>query len=531
MISQYPARPLSRKVAFLTARFCYKRALSRQIGLGTVSATNQAMRRKLTVILASDVAGYSRLVAMDEEDTVRRFREAAAEFAALVKQHQGRIFNTAGDAILAEFASAVDATRCAIAIQDSNNARSAAVPSQRQLVFRIGLAVGDVVIGDTGDLLGDAVNVAARLEGIADPGGICASEEIVTHVQNKIPLGTIDIGKQSLRNIQRPIRAFKIAPNVQTASGSHGASTSKRQNRFPKLHVLSMAAIATAVLAVVLIWKLQPFSQLAAPAVAGPPFDAAKVPLVTDLVRSSLADFARQPSVKAVAISRVGWGVATGARDTLSAEREALDRCRKRDQKGDCRIYALGNTVVWPPLRLPLPADLHAEPLNEPLAPQLLAAVKGAPNAAGLQAYLADSNHKALAISESGFSSMKGRETQAEAIRLAVERCSDFARSPCLLLSVDGLLSVKIPTSYGVVRPFTLAGEIEMPETDKDRIGQVYSDKDWRALARGASNQWYAVSAMASETAAADGALKVCHAAEQACKLWAVGNFRVAEKR
>ena len=95
-----------------------------------MAAVNQDMRRKLTVILASDVAGYSRLIGEDEEDTVRRFREIAAEFAGFVAQHQGRIFNTAGDAILAEFASAVDATRCAIAIQGSNNARNAAVPAQ-----------------------------------------------------------------------------------------------------------------------------------------------------------------------------------------------------------------------------------------------------------------------------------------------------------------------------------------------------------------------------------------------------------------
>ena len=248
-------------------------------------------------------------------------------------------------------------------------------------------------------------------------------------------------------------------------------------------------------------------------------------------MRSALADFAREPSFKAIAISRIGWGVASGAHDTVSAEREALDRCRKRDQKGDCRIYALGNQVVWPALRLPLPADLHVEPSNVPLVPQQLASVKGVPNAAGLQAYLADSNHKALAISDNGFSSMKDRETQTEAIRLAVERCSDFARAPCLLISVDGFLSVKIPTSYGVVRPYTLAGETEMSEADKVRIGKIYGAKDWRALARGASNTWYAVSAMESEAAAAEGALKACHAAEQDCKLWAIGNFRVAEKR
>ena len=499
-------------------------------GDSVVAAANPDMRRKLTVILASDVAGYSRLIGADEEDTVRRFREAAAAFADRVRKHQGRIFNTAGDAILAEFASAVDALRCAIAIQDANNARNAAVPPERRLVFRIGLALGDVVVGETGDLLGDAVNIAARLEGIADPGGICASEDVLNHVQNKIPLNATDIGRQSLKNIQRPIHAFKIAPGDQREGAGVAAPRSETRRRFSRPLVWSAAALAAAVLAVFLLWKLQPlWLHPAAPAVASVPFDAAKVPLVTDRVRGALSDFTREPSFKAIAISRIGWGVVSGARDTVSAEREALDRCRKRDQKGDCRIYALGNRVVWPALRLPLPADLHAEPLNEPLVPRELAAVKGVPNAAGLQAYLAEGNHKALAISDSGFSSMKDRETQAEAIRLAVERCSDFARTPCLLLSVDGFLAVKIPTTHGAVRPFTLAGESEMSEADKARIGPIYAGTDWRALARGASKTWYAVNAMTSEAAAVDGALRACRTAEQDCKLWAIGNFRVAQ--
>ena len=500
-------------------------------GASVVAAASQDLRRKLTVILASDVAGYSRLVGEDEEDTVRRFREIAAEFAGFVQQHQGRIFNTAGDAILAEFASAVDATRCAIAIQGTNNARNAEVPAQRRIIFRIGLAVGDVVVGDAGDLMGDAVNIAARLEGIADPGGICASEDILKHVENKIPLDATDIGKQSLKNIQRPIHAFKIAPADGNAGVKRIKLVSKVPTRFPTLRVVSASALAVAALAAFLVWKLEPFSPHATPARAGVPFDAAKVPLVTDRVRSALADFAREPSYKAIAISRIGWGVASGARDTVSAEREALDRCRKRDQKGDCRIYALGNRVVWPLLRLPLPADLRTEPLNEPLVPQQLSAVKGVPNVAGLQAYLADSNHKALAISDSGFSSMKDRETQAEAIRLAVERCSDFAHAPCLLMAVDGFLSVKIPSSFGAVRPFTLAGEAEMSEADKARIGKIYSARDWRALARGASQQWYAVSDMASEKAAADAVLTACRASERDCTLWAIGNFRVTDKR
>src|SRR5580658_9829920 len=106
------------------------------------------MKRRLTVILASDIAGYSRLVATDEEDTVHRFKDAAGAFADRVARYHGRVFNTAGDAILAEFDSAVDATRCATDIQDANNAHNAAVAADRRLLFRIGIAIGDVMVAD-----------------------------------------------------------------------------------------------------------------------------------------------------------------------------------------------------------------------------------------------------------------------------------------------------------------------------------------------------------------------------------------------
>ena len=154
------------------------------------------MRRRLTVILASDIAGYSRLVAEDEEETVHRFKRAENVFSDLVTKYHGRVFNTVGDAILAEFDSAVDATRCAIDIQDANNAQNAAAAEGRRLLFRIGIAIGDVLVADNGDLLGDAVNIAARLESIAEPGGICVSEDIRIHVLNKIRLNLIDLGEQ-----------------------------------------------------------------------------------------------------------------------------------------------------------------------------------------------------------------------------------------------------------------------------------------------------------------------------------------------
>jgi hypothetical protein len=298
------------------------------------------------------------------------------------------------------------------------------------------------------------------------------------------------------------------------------------------------AAALLAILGTLLVvqrMSLSPPAAVPLPALAGADhhFDPASVPLVTDRVRSSLLDYARQPDFKAIALSRIGWGVSSGLADSVTAERDALDRCKKRDPNGDCRIYALGDNVVWPPSPPLLPADFHPEPLDIPLLPADLAIVKGMPSAAGLDVFLKGKDHKALAASgaDAGFSSMVDRDDQGEAIRLAVERCSDFAKLPCLLLSVDGLLTVRIPRAHGIVRPYTLAGETEMSEADKQHIGRIYGGKDWRALAKGGSGRWYAINAAESEIAAADRVLQDCRQAETACQLRAIGNFRIDPTR
>jgi hypothetical protein len=144
--------------------------------------------------------------------------------------------------------------------------------------------------------------------------------------------------------------------------------------------------------------------------------------------------------------------------------------------------------------------------------------------------YLKAENHRALAIGLNSAFQYEGRATPAEAVRLAIERCSDFAQSPCLVLSVDGLLTFPLPQSHRIAAPFTLAGEPEMTEADRERIGQIYGGTDWRALAKGQSGRWYAVGGQASESAAVEAALKTCRAAESDCELYAIGNFRVGEK-
>jgi len=168
------------------------------------------MKRKIAAIFAADIAGYSRLVAEDEEETLRRlasYRQVTDDFIA---RSGGRIFNTAGDAVLAEFSSAVEAVRCAIDIQESLRTRNLAYPPSRHMSFRIGITIGDVVERD-GDLLGDGVNIAARLEGLAEVGGICISRAVHEQVANKLSVQFADIGAQEVKNIPNPVHAFMVS--------------------------------------------------------------------------------------------------------------------------------------------------------------------------------------------------------------------------------------------------------------------------------------------------------------------------------
>jgi class 3 adenylate cyclase len=172
--------------------------------------TNQdAIERRLATILSSDVADYSRLMGSNEEATVQALRGHRAVFEALLKQHHGRIFNTAGDAILAEFPSAVEAVRCATEIQSALQTRNEHLPDDQKMLFRMGINLGDVVV-QGGDLLGDGVNVAARIQAVAEPGGICISGSVYDQIQNKLSLQFKPLGDQSFKNIAQPVRTFTI---------------------------------------------------------------------------------------------------------------------------------------------------------------------------------------------------------------------------------------------------------------------------------------------------------------------------------
>ena len=166
--------------------------------------------RRLAAILAADVAGYSRLIGADEGGTLKRLAAIRAEVTdPKIAEHHGRIVKTMGDGLLVEFASVVDALRCAVEVQREVAGRNTGVPPDNRIEFRIGINMGDIVVED-GDIFGDGVNVAAHLEGLADPGGICVSRVVHDQVRDKLDFAFEDLGEQQVKNIARPVRVFRV---------------------------------------------------------------------------------------------------------------------------------------------------------------------------------------------------------------------------------------------------------------------------------------------------------------------------------
>jgi len=176
-------------------------------------ATTTATRR-LAAILAADVAGYSRLMGADEEGTHKRLQAHRRELVdPKIREHSGRVVKNTGDGMLAEFSSVVDAVRCAVELQRVMIDREAVVPEERRIRFRIGINLGDVIVEDA-DIFGDGVNVAARLEALAEPGGICISRVVRDQIRDKLPYAFADLGEQSVKNIARPVRVYALRPET-----------------------------------------------------------------------------------------------------------------------------------------------------------------------------------------------------------------------------------------------------------------------------------------------------------------------------
>jgi adenylate cyclase len=174
-------------------------------------------KRKLTAILSADVKGYSRLMGEDDEATVRTITAYREVITEVVQKHKGRVVDSPGDNILAEFASVIDAVRSAVEIQQELEAKNAELPDERKMEFRIGVNLGDV-IHEQERIYGDGVNVAARIESLAEAGGICVSGTVFDQIESKLPLGYEFLGEQSVKNISKPVRIYKALMDPEAHS-------------------------------------------------------------------------------------------------------------------------------------------------------------------------------------------------------------------------------------------------------------------------------------------------------------------------
>lgn len=175
------------------------------------------MERRLAAILAADVAGYSRLMATDEEGTLATLNEYRRTIGEIVAGHSGRIFGSAGDSLVIEFASPVQAVRAAVAIQRALDRHNTDLPADRRMAFRIGINLGDVMV-EGGNLMGDGVNVASRLQEIAAPGGICISGALRDQIDSKLQFPITRLGERTLKNIPRPISVYRVGWRLQEAA-------------------------------------------------------------------------------------------------------------------------------------------------------------------------------------------------------------------------------------------------------------------------------------------------------------------------
>ena len=215
--------------------------------------SDQGFKRKLTAILSADVVGYSRLMEDDEEATIRTLNAFRASMSALIKQHRGRVVDTTGDNLLSEFISAVDAVNCAVEIQRDLAERNAELPYERKMEFRIGVNVGDVVEEDD-RIYGDGVNIAARVEGLAEAGGICISGRAYDQVGNKFGLEYEDLGEHNVKNITRPIRVYRVLSYPGAAAHRVVQAKETLGRRWRKI-ILSSAAVAVVVVVVFGVWQ------------------------------------------------------------------------------------------------------------------------------------------------------------------------------------------------------------------------------------------------------------------------------------
>lgn len=549
------------------------------------------MKRKIAAIFAADIAGYSRLVAEDEEETLRRlasYRQVTDDFIA---KGGGRIFNTAGDAVLAEFPSAVEAVRCAIDIQESLRTRNMAYPQSRQMSFRIGITIGDVVERD-GDLLGDGVNIAARLEGLAEVGGICISRAVHEQVANKLSVQFADIGAQEVKNIPTPVHAYMVAmrredgtyatPQVKKPAKAQGAPQPNWM--WPgAVTVVSLAAIGVGGFLYFTKLETSAPSKVAAPTsvpspapsavAAAPPsalpvaaptpvpaataamvppasppspmvvssekFAAANIPFVGDKTRATLAsDYAPAADFKAFSLNIGGLNAFVTAQPSEEAAKSAaVEQCQKRADAAQsprkCELYAVGDTVVYAPGRPPMPPlpwIRHDAATEQPFAARAVPLTRDGGKARLENVYAPARKNKAVALGPGGALFFPiALDSVEEAVRRALESCGGIAGVPCLLVALNDNFVVPIPTTLKVTGFFTAAGNTMISADARDDVARRLADASsgWNAVAVGAAGRPGLGLKAATEQDAINGALAECVKRDGNCQVIAIGPFSV----
>jgi class 3 adenylate cyclase len=517
------------------------------------------MKRKIAAIFAADIAGYSRLVAEDEEETLRRlasYRSVTDEFIA---RSGGRIFNTAGDAVLAEFPSAVEAVRCAIDIQESLRTRNMAYPASRQMSFRIGITIGDVVERDDGDLLGDGVNIAARLEGLAEAGGICVSRSVHEQVANKLSVQFDDIGAQEVKNIPTPVHAYMVAMRREDgtlATPQFKKPTSVRAPAGPNwmwpVAVTLVCLVAIGVGGFLYFARMEmrhdarrlasaPHTATATPAPpsSGEKFAAETVPFVSDRFRHFLAgEYATATDYKAVALNLNGIvGIISGQPSEEAAKNAALEQCQKRadavQSPRKCEIYVVGNTVIYPHGRPPMPSLpwFQRDPsVEKPFAAKDMPLVRD-PGKARLESnYVPGKKSKSIAVGPGGqFIFYTGGESTGESVRRTLETCGAIAGVACMIVAVDDAFVVSVPTAFKVTGLFEAASNSSIAADARDDVVRKLAEplSGWNAVAVGASGRPGLALKAASEQTAVSESLGNCARSDSDCHIIAIVPFSV----
>ncbi|MBR0966923.1 adenylate/guanylate cyclase domain-containing protein [Bradyrhizobium diazoefficiens] len=544
------------------------------------------MKRKIAAIFAADIAGYSRLVAEDEEETLRRlasYREVIDDFIA---KAGGRIFNTAGDAVLAEFPSAVDAVRCAIDIQESLRTRNMAYPPSRQMSFRIGITIGDVVERD-GDLLGDGVNIAARLEGLAEVGGICVSRAVHEQVANKLSVQFADIGAQEVKNIPTPVHAYMVA--MRREDGTYSTPQIKKVTKtapapnwiwpvvvgivsivaigvggflyFTKIETAkaptiaaiapSPSPVATASAAPGASPTMAPKAQLppegataaASPtpsptAASGGKLVADTVPFISERVRGYISgEYSAAGDYKALALNISGYiGSALNQPNEEAARNAAFEQCQKRADAAQsprrCEIYAVGNTIVYAHGRPPMPPQPWVRrdaTIERAFASKDFPMLRDPAKSRLENMFVPAAKSRTVALGPGGqYYMVLGASSVDEAARRALESCGAISGVACMIVAVDDNFVVPIPTLLRITGFFHAASSASILAEQRDEVARKLGDATgWSAVAVGAAGRPGLGLKAADEQTAVNSALADCAKRDSDCHVIAIGPFTV----